>query len=89
MYSFVPTIYVLSKNEKKDEIFHVKIVTFDSYKYRSMLHRRIVVMCCVLFLVKKHLLSHTKLVFRNRNRKKLEDSRNNETSACHYDNTPM
>ena len=39
----VSTIYVLSKN-KKNKIFHLKIIIFTAVKYQNILHRRVFVM---------------------------------------------
>ena len=40
----VPTIYVLSKNEKIITIFHLKITIFIAVKNPCILHRRVIVM---------------------------------------------
>ena len=40
----VPTIYVLSKNKKKYQNFHLKIIIFTAVKYCSILHGHVCVM---------------------------------------------
>ena len=40
----VPAIYILSKNKKTIKVFHLKIGSFTAMKYRSILHRRVIVM---------------------------------------------
>ena len=63
-----PQSIVLSKNKKNVKIFHLKIIVFTAVKNRSILHKRIIVMCIFSggpFSIHVFILNYIGLMFIN------------------------